>query len=330
MPPHVAIVILAYNGLQDTIRCLDSLENPVKEGQGVSALLVDNGSTDGTEGVVSQRFPWCPVLRIPKNNGPAAGNNQGIRHALQQGAQWVLLLNNDTTVHKDFVARMSSMAEQPDGFRILGPVINYMDDADVVMTDGVRFNRKSYRGFFERVPVPVRDACPPQVTEVDVVNGCCMMIHAEVFRRIGFFDESLFIYHDESDFCVRASLAGFRSGVFASQLVWHKGSSTFKTSGKRLQRYYDARNLGILVWQYAGKLPQSRSRVASLLKYARYLYWRFAVEREEGHPAAADAVIEGFIDFMSGRRGAYAPLARPALPILRKTCELGMKLGRPD
>ena len=75
---------------------------------------------------------------------------------------------------------------------------------------------------------------PPTVVPVDIVNGCCMMVRADVFRRVGLIDDRFFLIHEEADFCLRVLRAGFRCGVLAEGLVWHKGSSTFKRSGKRV------------------------------------------------------------------------------------------------
>jgi GT2 family glycosyltransferase len=316
--PRITVVVLAYNGLQDTVRCLDSLEGQVETGPLTSILLADNGSTDGTSEYVARAFPWCSVLRIEKNAGPAAGNNRGIEHALKQDVNWIVLLNNDTTVAPTFLARMRIMAQNPGDYSILGPVINFMDEPDLVMTDGVEFNPDGFLGFFKRLQVPVGQIWPAPITGVDIVNGCCMMIRAEVFRRIGLFDESLFIYHDETDFCLRARLAGFRAGVFAGQLVWHKGSSSFQTTGKSLQRYYDSRNLGTLVWRYGGKIPHRRSRTKTISTYFRYLIWRYSTEMESGHQESANAVIDGFLDSLARRRGPYAQRRRIMHPFLTK------------
>ncbi len=105
----------------------------------------------------------------------------------------------------------------------------------------------------------------PTITDVDIVNGCCMMVRAEVLARVGLIDERFFLIHEESDFCLRARQAGFKCGVMAEALVWHKGSSSFKRSGKRWQRYYDARNLYLLLSKHAvthraaGAAPFTRS-----------------------------------------------------------------------
>jgi GT2 family glycosyltransferase len=327
MSSRITVVVLAYNGLEDTLRCLSSLEGQIGKDLTINVLLADNGSTDGTSESVAQMFPWCSILRIDRNAGPAAGNNRGIEHALKQNADWIILLNNDTTVVPDFLARMHMMADSPGEYSILGPIINYMDEPDTVMTDGVEFNPEGFLGFFKRLQVSTGHTWPAPISEVDVVNGCCMMIHAEVFRCIGFFDESYFIYHDETDFCLRARLAGFRAGVFAGQLVWHKGSSSFQTTGQSLQRYYDARNLGTLVWRYGGKLPHRRSRTKTIGTYLRYVTWRYITERESGHEDSANAVIDGFLDSFTRKLGPRTQRRRVLSPMFKWVFNVWMRVA---
>jgi len=86
-PPRTAIVVLSYNGLDDTRKCLESLHAAVRPD--VLPLLVDNGSTDGTAETVAREFPWCRVVRVAVNRGPIVGNNAGIEAALEAGAEWI-------------------------------------------------------------------------------------------------------------------------------------------------------------------------------------------------------------------------------------------------
>lgn len=324
--PRVWIVLLTYNGLEDTRTCLRSLA--ALRYPAVSTLVVDNGSDDEPLSALSREFPWCHGVRIASNGGPAAGNNTGIEHALGQGADWVLLLNNDTAVAPELVDRLVEAALAHPQFKVIGPVINYMEEPAVVMTDGCIFNDPASPGFFQRKPVPLTRASPPTITEVDVVNGCCMMVAAPVFRRIGYFDERFFIYHDETDFCLRAARAGFRCGVIGDQLVWHKGSSSFQRTGKRLQRYHDARNLALLLRKHSGARHHGRTVLASAVMYLKYLYYRYCIERERGHRDAADAVIEGLCDGVVGRYGRFMPRRRLAVPAIRWLFELGRSRPR--
>ena len=313
-------VVLTYNGLDDTRKCLRSLASQAAAGHPI--LVVDNGSTDGTMDAVAREFPWAKLLRVEKNQGPSVGNNRGIEHALAQGAGSVLLLNNDTTVAPNLIDRVLVAAQAHTDFQVIGPVINFMDEPAVVMTDGVTFNPPGHNGLFVRKVVPLVDAITPAITPVDVVNGCCMLVTAEVFRKIGLFDEQFFIYHDETDFCLRALAAGYRCGVMSEQLVWHKGSSTFKATGKRFARYYDSRNLVYLLRKHDGARHNGRRKRETAATCFKYLYFRYCHEREDGHPDAADAIIEGLLDGLAGRQGAFEKRRRLTLPAVRAAFEL--------
>ncbi|MBY0229822.1 MAG: glycosyltransferase family 2 protein, partial [Gemmataceae bacterium] len=243
-PDSMWIVLVDFDGLADTRKCLASLHGQAGE---CRVVVVDNASREVVAPVLAPEFPWAHYLRNGVNGGWAGGNNVGIRFALERGAGLVVLLNNDTTVSPGFASRLRAAADAHPAFGVLGPVIYYMDEPAKVMTDGTLFNRPEEKGFFQRLPVPVAPAEPPPVAEVDIVNGCCMAIRREVFQRIGLIDERFFLIHEESDFCLRARRAGWRSGVIGEGLVWHKGSSSFKRSGRGWQRYYDARNLLLLL-----------------------------------------------------------------------------------
>jgi GT2 family glycosyltransferase len=190
-----------------------------------------------------------------------------------------------------------------------------MDEPTTVMTDGCVFNHPDREGFFQREPVALTPL--QQVTEVEIVNGCCMMISAELIRTIGLIDERFFLVHEESDFCLRAREAGFRCGVIGEALVWHKGSSSFQRTGKRVQRYYDARNLYLLLDKHVDEQPAGRSRIASMTAYLRYVYHRWSIEHENGNADAANAVVEGLYDALSARFGPLQSNGRWGLGLVR-------------
>lgn len=320
---NVCIVLVNYNGLKDTLKCLRSLE-AVRDND-VSTVLVDNDSREDPSATIAEQFPWCPVVRNSVNGGWAGGNNTGIRYALDRGADLVLLLNNDTIVAPDMVQTLRIAVQEFPAFGILGPVIYFMDEPAKVMTDGCLFNRSGYNGFFQRKAVPLDPMAPIDVTEVDIVNGCAMLIRTDVFRHIGLIDERFFLIHEESDFCLRACKAGFRCGVLNRGLVWHKGSSTFNRTGKRLQRYYDARNLYLLLIKHARTHGVGRGMLTSLNQYAKYAYYRYVVEQENDCPESANAVLEGVWDALAGRFGPLSPRHRSGVPMLCQCLEVFRK-----
>ena len=321
--PEVAVVVVNYNGTADTLKCLESLK--AQRGGRPLVIVVDNGSTPDASAQIADTHPWTIVIRREINGGWAGGNNEGIRHALEQGAGQVILLNNDTIVAPDFVERLlESSALEGEG-AILGPIICFMDEPTVVMTDGCDFNGPNEPGFFQRHPVEVAEGGLPEVTEVDIVNGCCMMVPAPLFEELGLIDERFFLIHEESDFCLRAKRAGHRCGIINRALVWHKGSSSFRRSGNGLQRYYDARNLFLLLKEHRATCTGGRGRLGSWVGYLRYIYHRYCHEFEQGERQAAEAVVRGFCDALSGRYGAMRPAPRPALPWLMGLMELGRR-----
>jgi GT2 family glycosyltransferase len=311
--PRVAVVVLNFNGLDDTIKCLDSLR-PLTE-QGHEVILVDNGSSVDPEVPARDVLPALTYLKNAQNLGYAGGNNTGIRCALDRGAEFVLVLNNDTVVAPSIVDELLTVFAAHAELGIVGPVVNFMDEQDLVMTDGVAFNPGPGTEFFKRIIVPP-SAAQGAAVPVDIVNGCCMMIRSDVFRRVGLFDEQFFIVHEESDLCLKAGRSGFGCAVFSRTLVWHKGSSAFERSGRQLQRYFDARNLFYLIRRHAGKAGRSRGVAATLPHYLKYCFYRFDVELDAGKPAAARAVLEGAADALAGRVGPYAAHRRPAASLL--------------
>jgi GT2 family glycosyltransferase len=315
----VGIVIVNFNGWEDSRRCLQSIHD--LSFPNVLTVLVDNASDQVPTERIRSQFPWCDVLRNSSNLGWAGGNNTGIRHALSRGADQVLLLNNDTTVSPELVSRLVKAAENHKSYGVIGPVINLLEEPDVVRTDGCIFNAADHPGFFQRRTVPLQRVDPPAITEVDIVNGCCMMVAADVIRRIGMLDPRYFLVHEEADFCLRASRAGFRCGVIGEPLVWHKGSSSFQRTGLRLQRYYDARNLYLLLRKHVTGRRRGRGFWASRWEYLKYVYYRFAIEREDSQDDAAQAVLEGLWDALLGRFGASTPRWRPGVPVLRSLFE---------
>src|SRR5262245_17400474 len=231
--PLVAIVVLDYNGLDDTLKCLTSLREV--RYPALSLILVNNGSKIDPEPQARSLCASLTAINTGANLGYAGDNNVGIERALEQGAEFVLILNNDTTVDPSIVRSLLDAFATDPALGIVGPVINFIDEPETVRTDGVRFNTGPGTEFFQRLPIPLRPGLRTPVP-VDIVNGCCMMVKSEVFRSVGLFDERLFIVHEESDLCLRAQQAGFICAVLGETLIWHKGSSSFERSGQRLQR----------------------------------------------------------------------------------------------
>ncbi|MFM7845972.1 MAG: glycosyltransferase family 2 protein [Planctomycetota bacterium] len=305
----VAVVVLSYRGLEDTLKCLDSLRR-VRDPHW-RVYLVENGTQPSPVAEIRAAHDWIEIIRCEENGGWSGGNNVGIRRALADGAEAVLLLNNDTIVAENLLERLRGAAAAHPEYGILGPVICWMDEPQQVNTDGWVFNDPAGGGFFQRRAVPWQVTQPPHVVETELVNGCAMWIQSTTLAHVGLIDERFFLIHEESEFCLRARRKGWRCGIVSEPLVWHKGSSAFARDSRPLQRYFDARNLGLLVRQHVGDPVLGAGRWRIRLQYWKHVYWMYAHERQAGRTAGADAVLNGCTDALTGVGGPLRDRVRP-------------------
>lgn len=232
-------VIVNWNLKDDTLACVGSLfAAGAAAGQ---VIVVDNGSSDGSVAALQERFgSSLQLIQSSQNLGFAGGNNLGIQCALDQGANWILLLNNDTSVAPTFLIEMENAVERDEGLGIIGPVILYHDFPERIwyfgdrLIPGLLATNSLYRGHIYHGQFP-------SLVPVDFVNGCGMLVKSEVFKRIGFFDTAYFMYGEEIDLCWRARTAGFRLAVATQAKMWHKVSAS-SNRNQRASRYLRIRN----------------------------------------------------------------------------------------
>ena len=219
----VYIIVLNWNRKKDTIACLESLLKT--EYSNYTIVLVDNASSDGTVAEVREKFPSVNVIANAENLRFAGGNNVGIEHALLNGADYVVLLNNDTIVDPAFLAELVQAAENDASIGIAGPKIYYYDQPKMIWYAGGKV--EYWKGWISHVGIREQDNGQYNVArDVDYVTGCCMLVKREVIERIGKLDESFFIYGEDADWSLRAARAGFRLRYVPSSMIWHKVSAS--------------------------------------------------------------------------------------------------------
>lgn len=237
--PHVVVVVLNWNGRQDTLDCLASLR--ALDGPSPTILVVDNGSSDGSEEAIRSAHPDLPFLQTGSNLGFAGGNNAGIEWARDHDADFVLLLNNDTQVQPDFLARLLARADADPGLGILGCSIAYADAPDRLWAfGGGRFDIAT--GWVRHIQRPVPDAeLATRGTVHFYVTGCAMLIRRGVVEAIGGLDRSYFHFCEDVDYCLRAKQHGFGIGVAPDSHLIHKVSATTQVDSP-LFLYYNLRS----------------------------------------------------------------------------------------
>jgi len=236
---NIWAIIVNWNLCQDTMDCIDSLLKADPPSPRV--LVIDNASADGSVESIRAKFSEVEIMANYRNAGFVAACNQGIEYAMKLGADYVLLINNDTVVDRRFLFELIRMAEAHPSVGIVGPLILFADRPNRVWSLG-----DSIQPFWP-VPRPVvrRGASVFSVMShalaVDYVTGCAMLIKRTVVERIGGFDLSFKMYYEDADFCRRSRMAGFQIMAVPSSRVFHKVSA----SGQRVPEqtaYYQTRN----------------------------------------------------------------------------------------
>lgn len=239
---QVAIVVLNWNGCEDTLACLRSLS--ALRYAAYKVVVVDNGSTDDSLTNLrsyDSEFPLT-IVETGKNLGFAGGNNVGIRLALEHGPQFVLLLNNDALIHPDAISSLVSAAETNPGAGVFSGKIFFGTERDRIWYAGARWDET--RQIFRHVGYGESDCggfSEPGPT--DYASGCAMFVRAEVFGKIGLLDEDFFLTYEETDFCYRARSAGFWSMYVPTAEFHHKVSASFGGELTPLHVYFYTRNL---------------------------------------------------------------------------------------
>jgi GT2 family glycosyltransferase len=210
--PKVFVIILNYNGKDVLKKCLLSVFK--NDYPNFEIVLVDNNSSDASFQAAKDDFSKVHFIKNEENLGFSAGNNIGIRFALERMADYILLLNNDVEVEKDFLSRLINVAEKSPKIGILTPLI-FNGNTRQIWFSGGKISWFRMKSFNEKV-APTAD-----FYESPFVTGCAMLVKKEVFKKIGLLDEDYFLYWEDADFSLRAGKAGFKKIVVTSSWVYH-------------------------------------------------------------------------------------------------------------
>jgi GT2 family glycosyltransferase len=242
--PTVWAVVLNWNRPEDTELCVESLR--AGDYPALEILVVDNGSDAAKYAELQQRLESVDVFRLESNLGFGAGNNTGARYALERGADYVLLINNDTTVHPRMIGMLIEVMESDPMVGVAGPIIYYMDQPDTVWFAGYRITGKLYvlrRGL--RLKLPLKP-----VEEVDFVSGCGMLLRRETVEQVGMFSPEYFMYYEDLDLCLRVKQAGWKIACVTGARMWHKVSASSGGSFSPMKQYHQVRSSLIFYRRY--------------------------------------------------------------------------------
>lgn len=230
-----------------TLECIQSVSQSTYENYRI--IVIDNGSVERLQPRLEKEFPGTDYIYNDENLGFTGGCNQGMRHALERGADFIWLLNNDTIVPKECLATLVRKFEADKPIGLLSPVIQ---------TNG-NSNRAFYGGYLDINKGLILKARDPQryeqwhQTEPQKVWlwGTALLINAELIRKIGYLDEAFFAYYEDNDYSLRSSRASFSNQVCLQATVFHKQASGIGNSKKAYYHFLLARN-HYLFWKKAG------------------------------------------------------------------------------
>lgn len=255
--PKVSIIILTTNALEMTREQLQNVSRLETKGITAECLVVDNDSQDGTkEKLKEYKLPNMDYkfIETGANLGFAGGNNVGIENALERGAGYVILMNNDLILPPDILTKLVDFMEENPDIGLASPKMYFAKGYEfhkdrykpselgkVIWYAGGVIDRKNvysnHRGVDE-----VDRGQYDRVSETDFTNGACMIIRRDVIEKIGLLDAKYFLYWEDADFSERAKRAGFKVTYFPDTHLWHKVSSSTGGSGSPTNDYFLTRN----------------------------------------------------------------------------------------
>ena len=274
MNPSVAIIIVNWNSYGDTSRCLDSLE--LIDYSNFRIVVTDNGSEDGSGKELKSNYPEIILLENEKNLGFTGGNNAGIQFALENGFDYLMLLNNDTIVTKSFLSSLIASIESDSKIGAIQPKIMFNQDRGVIWNAGGKFN-----AFFTKTSTIGENEIDrgqfDTLRETDWITGCCFLLSARVIRQIGLLDQRFFIYHEDADWSLKIRKLSLKMFYEPKSVIYHETGMSDKnreTHGEGnispFAHYMNIRNHLFLVRRHAKGINYLGSMIFQVYKFFGY------------------------------------------------------------
>lgn len=316
----ILVVILNYKSMQDTLACVESIEK--SDYNSFDILVIDNKSPNDSFAFLRKHLPHIRLLETEKNLGYAGGNNVGLRIALEEGYDAVLVLNNDTVVDPHCLsAFVKTSKEFPNA--VLGARLYQYQEPELLQHFGGIWDKS--RGKFRCVPQDGKDSKQEwnEVKKLDFLTGAALFIPSPILRKVGLFEESFFLYYEEIDWCTQVNKMGFSCLYCPGAKIWHKESASFENP-RPPQMYFLTRNrllylqrncskgqfLFLLITQhlYRAILLHLKALIKEIQCLFLFLFYRKGLtkKRKLGR-LAYETSLRGFYDFFLRRFGNGPP-----------------------
>ncbi len=230
-PGLVHVIIVNWQNWQDTIDCVESLGS--QDYQNYQIVIVDNGSTNDSANQLRARLPQCEVLVNRVNKGFAGGNNSALKRAMDMGAEYTWVLNNDTKPFPGALGALVRTAQQDPQIAAVGSVLMYMNEPARVQAWGggyidFRLGRSTHC---------IRKVRPEKL---HYLTAASILLRSQALQQIGLLDEGFFMYWEDVDLSFRFGKAGWKIAVAPDALVLHKESASLGKRNPILEKYFSA------------------------------------------------------------------------------------------
>jgi GT2 family glycosyltransferase len=206
-------------------------------------VIIDNGSGGGEALVIKKMFPGIYLISNSKNTGYCRANNQGIKYALKNNADYILLLNNDTVVARDFLSVLVNFSEKNNFNGILTPKILYYKTRIIWGMGGVISKITSIPHMIAQGSISA--ACN-KIIEAEYAPGCALFVNTPVLKKAGVLNEAYFAYYEDADLSFRIRRLGGKILALPESIIWHKVSRSTNPNPSdkinSIQSYYLSRN----------------------------------------------------------------------------------------
>jgi GT2 family glycosyltransferase len=297
----VGAIVLAHNGARDTIACLRSLR--ATTWPSLLTFVVDNASSDDTAALVRKHFPEVTLLQSERNLGYSGGNNLGIERALEEGCDYLLVLNNDTLVEPSAVRTLTTSAQERPVVGAVAPLITYLEHPETIWYAGGDYDaRRGYPGRMRHYRASL-SGVTLSAGPTDRFSGAAVLLKRSVIEQVGGFSEGLGFLYEDVDLSLRIRASGWRVWFAPEAVVRHRVAMTQLGEHSPMSFYYGVRNQ-----LQVAELHAPLGAIASARRRAVTIAVHLARVRRAGRRAAAiAAVLRGVRDQRRGRLGYIPP-----------------------
>ena len=261
----IHIVILNYNNAVDTIECIDSFK--CISGFRCRLIIVDNDSRKEDVNKIKNHILGednIIFIETEKNLGYAGGNNIGIKRAIEEGAEYLAIVNNDVVVNEHSFDKSIDILDSDENVAFVGPAILHYGSDIIQYTGGVINYQKM---LVNRLNSGLKYTKQDRTVDCDYVGGACLLFKSNIVSKLGYIPEEYFLFWEETDWCYKAKKMGMTCKCTLQNYINHKGSVSIRKE-PGFETYYLERNRVVFFMNNANTLLNKIDALIRIFAFA--------------------------------------------------------------